>query len=131
MYKRSSVDKEFVVFMILFVLSIPCLGLLWPEYEYSTGFRDGVVQKFSLKGIWWKTHEGELAMSSFVHRGESISNLWEFTVSDPGVVAKLQMLPPRAVVRLKYKEIGFAKPWNGSTGYRITDVEFLHLEGEK
>ena len=47
------------------------------NFEYSKGTRAGVINKFSEKGIVWKTYEGQIALEGIVSTGESVgANVW-------------------------------------------------------
>ena len=92
-------------------------------YEYSTGYRDGVVQKFSTKGLLYRTWEGELALEGFGAGGEK-QNVFAFSVdeADPEIVKTLQSLPPGERVRLHYVE--YLATWD-ETNYHIKRIERL------
>lgn len=97
--------------------------------NYSEGYRDGVVQKFSQRRFAYfvKTWEGELALPGFggSHRRGSGQGdaTWAFSVTDPAVVREIVALPPDAYVRLRYDQVYVAAPWKGATDYRVTAVE--------
>lgn len=86
---------------------------------YSDGYRDGIVRKFSDKGVWFKTYEGELALDG---AGGAIGK-WDFTVSDTAVIEELKNIPPGQRVRLHYKQYFVTMPFSGDTDYRVTKVE--------
>ena len=56
---------------------------------YSEGVRVGDVQKFSQKGIFFKSWEGQLVMEGTRMRGANGKfvggNIWAFSVQDPAV----------------------------------------------
>lgn len=97
------------------------IGYMNGGFEYSEGFREGTVQKFSHKGMMFKTYEGELAMSG--DKNPTMSNIFEFTASDPEIVKELQSLHATENVRLYYKQYMFVPPWRGSTEYFIYKIE--------
>ena len=112
-----------VVAIIVILLSIFAFcGFVAAEHEYSTGYRDGEVIKFSHKGVIWKTYEGQLGS---IDRGHTPP--WEFSVLDPSITDELNKLEPGTKVRLHYKEVWFHWFWTSSTSYRITRVEHLKL----
>lgn len=96
--------------------------------EYGSGYRDGVVQKFSRKGFVFKSNEGELALSSVAPEagGGGMSSRWEFTVEDEcvSVVRALKALKPGETVRLHYEQRMWAS-YRYSTRYRVIRVERL------
>lgn len=97
----------------------------------SEGYRDGVVQKFSLRnrGLW-KTHEGELATAGFGgshsekvgQSGGVAANTFSFSVLDPDVVKEMNELPPDSYVRLYYTEYRYVLPWESDTTYIVTKI---------
>lgn len=93
------------------------------NYEYSSGFRDGSLVKLSTKGIFFKSHEGELATDGFKARGSTESNLWEFSVSDAEIVKELTEMPTGTRLRLHYSQKLCHLPWVSSTEYFVTKVE--------
>ena len=59
---------------------------------YSDGERSGLITKFSKKGIWIKSWEGELVMSGAQRdsNGAVVANIFKFSVVDSGTVAAVQ-----------------------------------------
>lgn len=97
--------------------------------QVSEGFRDGTIQKFSHKGIIWKTWEGEMAQDGIKQKGENgVTSVWEFSVTDPKIVEEIQKLPSGTKVRLHYVQFMAATWSEGSTSYRVTKVELLRNE---
>lgn len=96
--------------------------------DYSEGERVGVVTKFSKKGIFCKTWEGELAMANFSPRstgnGSTMSNSFEFSVKNEAIVGQVQeALRSQAPVELEYNQV--LMPWFCSQGteYEIVGVK--------
>lgn len=94
---------------------------------YSEGFREGKIYKFSHKGMFMKTWEGELAVEGY-QRGENEKrgqeaggNIWAFSVEDEEVINQINNLPPNDSVRLYYKEWYFQ--WPQGTNYEVIKVE--------
>jgi hypothetical protein len=74
---------------------------------YSEGFRNGEIQKFSVKGLLVKSWEGELALAggriSGTSAGVSGGNVFRFSVTDPVVADVLQQAAETGQrVSLKY-----------------------------
>ncbi|HEY7531677.1 MAG TPA: hypothetical protein VH681_02705, partial [Nitrospiraceae bacterium] len=70
------------------------------NYSYSDGSRAGYIQKFSKKGWFCKTHEGELAMTTVPGVAPV---LWDFTVWDETVASEMAKVMGKRLV-LHYKE---------------------------
>lgn len=124
----------FVLAAVLFAVVSGCTD------NYSEGYRFGVIQKFSRKGLIWKTYEGELVLpgmkmtSSTDKKGvasTTMTNLFEFSLDgvpshgeNTDILARqleAAMLEGKPV-RVKYVEIRCICPQRGDTPYMITDV---------
>jgi hypothetical protein len=104
--------------MILFV-AVAALMIAF-NYSYSDGNRAGYIQKFSNKGWFCKTHEGELAMTTVPGTAPV---LWEFTVWDNKVADQLSQVMGKRVV-LHYKEFRYLPTTCfGDTPYFVDRVE--------
>lgn len=92
----------------------------------SDGKRVGVLSKFSHKGLFIKSYEGELNMGGVRNnvnsKGESsvIANVWEFSCSNPQMAEKLENLVGKEVV-IKYHQ-SFAG-LQRDTSYDVVSVE--------
>ena len=92
----------------------------------SDGKRVGVLTKFSHKGLFIKSYEGELNMGGVRNnvnsKGESsvIANVWEFSCSNPQMAEKLENLVGKEVV-IKYHQ-SFAG-LQRDTSYDVVSVE--------
>lgn len=94
------------------------------ESCYSDGVRTGVVQKFSKKGLFIKSWEGELVMQGEKIRGNQHGikggNVWKFSVNDPEVAKVIDAAVMSGnEVALKYCEAYF-QIGQTDTNYRIT-----------
>jgi len=104
--------------VILFV-AVAALMIAF-NYSYSDGNRAGYIQKFSNKGWFCKTHEGELAMTTVPGTAPV---LWEFTVWDNKVANQLSQVMGKRVV-LHYKEFRYLPTTCfGDTPYFVDRVE--------
>ncbi len=51
------------------------------KLEYSNGVRVGMINKFSKKGVAFKTYEGQMALEGIVSGGTSMgANVWNFSL---------------------------------------------------
>ena len=89
------------------------------QWNYSDGERAGWVQKFSSKGWFCKTWEGEMAM---VTMPGTVAEKFYFTVPDDEVAAKINTSVGGRVA-LHYEEHKWI-PFScfGDTWYFVTDV---------
>lgn len=105
--------------LVIFFVAIAALMVAF-NYSYSDGNRAGYIQKFSNKGWFCKTHEGELAMTTVPGTAPV---LWEFTVWDSKVADQLSQVMGKRVV-LHYKEFRYLPTTCfGDTPYFVDRVE--------
>jgi hypothetical protein len=104
-----------VVPALLFTLYI---GAVF-AFSYSEGERAGILQKFSRKGWFCKTYEGELAMS--IVPGVT-PTIWEFSVRDERVVPRLEAVIGRRVVLHYDEHKGVPTTCFGHTPYFVDSV---------
>ena len=96
------------------------LALHW---DYSNGFRSGLLQKFSQKGWICKTDEGELWQSVVTNVAP---NVWYFTVRDERIKQALDTLVGKQV-RLHYTEHrGVPTSCFGDTNYYVDGVTVIN-----
>jgi hypothetical protein len=115
--------KVGLVLLLLLVVPILLFALyLWLalNFNYSEGERAGYVQKFSRKGWFCKTWEGELAM---VNLPGAMPEIFRFSVRDDAVAAHVNETLGRRV-RLHYEQHkGIPTSCFGETEYFVTAVE--------
>ncbi len=103
-------------------------------YDYSEGYRQGTITKFSRKGIFWKTWEGEMVLGGVrsTSDGGMIANTWTFSLDrQTKHNESLQRLVEQLVeaqqcgspTRLHYNQSMLALPWRGNTHYWVDRVE--------
>lgn len=106
---------------VLVAVVILGIGYFWMvlNWNYSTGERAGWIQKFSKKGWFCKTWEGEIAMVSMPG---AIPEKFYFTVWDDAVAEELNKVMG-ARVSLHYQEkVGLPTSCFGETRYYVTRV---------
>jgi hypothetical protein len=92
-------------------------------FTYSSGNRYGLLQKFSTKGNIFKTHEGELILSS-VRSNNNValaSEKFYFTVNDRSTADKLMNVQGQYIT-VHYKEKNGALSWRGDSRYIVDSV---------
>ncbi len=124
MNRQRSSGAGKVIFIIAIVLIALPIGwtMLTLNWSYSDGERAGVLQKFSRKGWFCKTYEGELAQ--YIVSGVS-PQIWYFTVRDEKVAAQMKTLVGTKV-QLHYTEHrGIPTNCFGDTGYFVEGITKL------
>jgi hypothetical protein len=112
------------LWMVLFAVII--VAALWTwlslSFDYSSGERTGVVQKFSKSGWLCKTWEGQLAM---VNYPGSMPEVFHFSVRDDAAAAEINRLLGQRV-RLHYEQHKFVPTTCfGETEYFVNKAEPL------
>lgn len=124
---------ELIVVLFIGVIFLALLfgGIRGCSGTYSEGSRVGTVSKFSLKGVTYKTWEGELLIGGMRSTRDSdgnsqlVGNVWEFTVETDRkdlIDAIQNAMDHNQPVRLKYIEKGYSSPFDGNTRYRVKEV---------
>lgn len=117
--RRRRFGKYLVIALVGPLLLLALYTWLALHWDYSNGYRSGLLQKFSKKGWVCKTHEGELWQSVVANVAPDI---WYFTVRDERVARQLDSLVGKNV-RLHYTEHrGIPTSCFGDTNYFVDSV---------
>lgn len=114
-------------YVIIAIVIIALLGVSYVSYmsfgTFSEGSRSGVLDKFSKKGVVFKTYEGELRQGT-----EDRINPQKFSFSvnssEEQAIKQLDQLAGRHV-KVHYREKYWVFPWQGDSNYFIYNVELL------
>lgn len=93
-------------------------------YTYSEGYRAGFLQKFSNKGTFFKTYEGEMILSSV----SSTSNVtiasekFLFSVTNKNLAPKFDTLQGQNVI-VHYIEKNGVVFWRGDSRYLVDSIK--------
>ncbi|MFZ0281031.1 MAG: hypothetical protein WAL29_05235 [Bacteroidales bacterium] len=112
----------------IMVLLIVFLGtfIYWKYFfTYSEGYRAGLLQKFSNKGTFFKTYEGELILSSISSTANVAlaSEKFLFSVTEKNLVHQFDTLQGRNVI-IHYIEKNGAVFWRGDSRYLVDSIKF-------
>ena len=114
------------VFRWVTVLLIILIGIFiyWKYfYTYSEGYRAGLLQKFSKKGVFFKTYEGEMILSSV----SSTSNVaiasekFHFSVTRHDLATQVDTLQGRNVI-VHYIYKNGTVFWRGDSRYLVDSI---------
>ncbi|PKQ66557.1 hypothetical protein [Raineya orbicola] len=115
--KYALIGVAFLIISFLSWISMMTFGV------YSEGVRAGTLDKFSKKGVVFKTWEGELRIGT-----EDRINPQRFVFSvnenEKEVIQKLQDYNGKQV-KLYYKQKYWVFPWQGDSEYFIYKVELV------
>ena len=94
-------------------------------FTYSEGYRAGLLQKFSNKGVVFKTYEGELILSSVSSTANVAipSEKFLFSVLEKDMTISYDTLQGRNVI-VHYIEKKGAVPWRGDSRYIVDSIAF-------
>jgi len=93
-------------------------------YTYSEGYRAGLLQKFSSKGMIFKTYEGEMILSSVssTNNVALASEKFLFTMTNKNLVRQFDTLQGNMVI-VHYRQKNGRLPWQGDTPYLVDSVK--------
>ncbi len=119
--------RKFIgIFSLVLILALS--GYVYWKYvfTYSSGYRSGLLQKFSHKGTFFKTYEGEMILSSIRSNANVAiaSEKFLFSVSQKDVALQMEKLQGR-MVTVHYKNKNGTLPWRGDTPFIVDSV---HIE---
>ena len=110
----------FVLLVIIFAVFV----YLKYFYTYSEGYRAGLLQKFSNKGLAFKTYEGELILSSVASTRDIAiaSEKFLFTMINKDLIRQFDTLQGQNVI-VHYIQKGGAVFWRGDSKYLVDSVQ--------
>ncbi|GAA4737319.1 hypothetical protein [Flavisolibacter ginsenosidimutans] len=122
--KRRIRGGRILTIVVLILLFAAALFVWWRYYfTYSSGYRYGLLQKFSKRGNLFKTYEGEMILSS-VKGNNNVplaSEKFYFSVTDAGVAQQMDNLQGHGVT-VHYKQKNSPAFWRGDSEYIVDSV---------
>lgn len=93
-------------------------------YTYSEGYRAGLLQKFSKKGVIFKTYEGEMILSSVATNKEIAiaSEKFFFTMINKDLIRQFDTLQGQNVI-VHYIQKNGSVFWRGDSKYLVDSVQ--------
>lgn len=116
--------------LVIGIVLIFVFGYFKYGFVYSKGYRAGLLQKFSEKGMLFKTYEGEMILSSVQSNANVAiaSEKFLFSVADDAVAKQMEQIQGKQVV-VHYKEKNGALPWIGESVYIVDSVRIADVAG--
>jgi hypothetical protein len=109
----------------IYLLAVLLVSFVYLKYffTYSEGYRAGLLQKFSNKGVIFKTYEGELILSSVSSSANVAlaSEKFQFSVLKKDVSPMFDTLQGRNVI-VHYREKKGTVPWRGDSRYIVDSI---------
>jgi len=117
------IRKFFQWALMLFIIFLA--GFIYWKYfyTYSEGYRTGYLQKFSHKGTFFKTYEGEMILSSIKSSADVAiaSEKFMFTVINRELIPSFDTLQGDYVI-VHYRQKNGAVFWRGDSRYLVDSV---------
>ena len=119
-WKRWKLILGLVILTPIFLFGLYTVTVL--NWAYSQGERAGYIQKFSKKGWFCKTWEGELALSTVPGVAPTI---WTFTVRKEPTARQINLALGRRVVMYYQEHRGIPSKCFGETDYFVDSVRIV------
>lgn len=119
--KTRKVFKWLITLIIIFLAGF----IYWKYfYTYSEGYRAGLLQKFSHKGTFIKTYEGEMILSSVASTRDIAiaSEKFQFTVINDDLIRQFDTLQGSNVI-VHYIQKNGTVFWRGDSKYLVDSVK--------
>jgi hypothetical protein len=117
--------KLILKWLLILIIIIGGIFIYWKYfYTYSSGYRAGLLQKFSSKGTIFKTYEGEMILSSV----SSTSNValasekFFFTLTNKSLIRQFDTLQGDMVI-VHYNQKNSAVFWRGDSPYLVDSIK--------
>jgi hypothetical protein len=117
--------KKVFKWIVSITAIICCIIIYWRYYyTYSEGYRAGLLQKFSYKGVIFKTYEGEMILSSISStRDVAIaSEKFQFSLINKSLVRQFDTIQGKNVI-VHYKQKNRRVFWRGDSPYLVDSVK--------
>jgi hypothetical protein len=126
-FRTGFVRKTKIVlrWLLIIILIIGSIIIYWKYfYTYSDGYRAGLLQKFSHKGMIFKTYEGEMVLSSVSSSRDVAlaSEKFYFSLTNKSLIRQLDTLQGEMVI-VHYKQKNSTAFWRGDSQYLVDSVK--------
>lgn len=121
---KRKIKKAFYLFFTLIVIIIG-IFIYWKYfYTYSSGYRAGLLQKFSHKGNIIKTYEGEMILSSVSSTTNVAiaSEKFYFSVTGEKLAQQFDTIQGQMVI-VHYQQKNGVLFWHGDSEYLVDSVK--------
>jgi len=119
--KTKKIFRWTITLLIVFLAAF----IYWKYFHtYSEGYRAGLLQKFSNKGTFFKTYEGEMILSSVASTRDIAiaSEKFQFTLINKDLVRQFDTLQGENVI-VHYRQMNSAVFWRGDSKYLVDSVK--------
>jgi hypothetical protein len=119
--------RRFMFWLATLFLILTAALIYWKYFfTYSEGYRAGLLQKFSHKGNFVKTYEGEMILSSVISSNDIAlaSEKFFFSVTNKTLAAHLDTIQGQKVL-VHYRQKNGVLFWRGDTKYHVDSVKII------
>jgi hypothetical protein len=111
-------------FLTLLLVFLALFVYLKYFFTYSEGYRAGLLQKFSHKGVIVKTYEGEMVLSSVSSSRDVTlaSEKFQFTVVNKSLIREFDTLQGETII-VHYKQKKGAIFFRGDSPYLVDSIK--------
>jgi hypothetical protein len=117
-------SKKVLYWILAIFILTACSFIYWKYfYTYSEGYRAGLLQKFSHKGMLIKTYEGEMILSSVASTTDVVlaSEKFLFTLTNKSLIRQFDTLQGQRVI-VHYRQKNAVAFWRGDSPYLVDSV---------
>lgn len=107
------------------ILIFGAIFIYWKYFfTYSEGYRAGLLQKFSSKGMLFKTYEGEMILSSVSSTRDVAlaSEKFLFTLTNKSLIRQFDTLQGNMII-VHYRQKNGTIFWRGDSQYLVDSVK--------
>jgi hypothetical protein len=110
--------------MYILLITLVLVAYFRYFYTYSEGYRAGLLQKFSSKGVVFKTYEGEMILSSVSSNRDVplASEKFLFTLTNKELARQFDTIQGDMVI-VHYREKMGRLFWRGDSRYLVDSVK--------
>lgn len=122
-FKRKT--KKVLYWLLAITVIVAGIVIYWKYfYTYSSGYRAGLLQKFSNKGNIVKTYEGEMILSSISANNNLViaSEKFYFSVTRKELARQLDTIQGQMVI-VHYRQKNATLFWHGDSQYLVDSVK--------
>jgi hypothetical protein len=119
--KFRKIYRWFLTLLLVFLVVFVYMKYF---FTYSEGYRAGLLQKFSHKGVLVKTYEGEMVLSSVSSSRDVAlaSEKFQFTVINKSLVREFDTLQGSMII-VHYRQMKSPVFWRGDSQYLVDSVK--------
>ena len=117
--------KKYAAWLVAFVV-VTAVFLVYMKYyhTYSEGYKEGYLQKFSKKGNFFKTYEGELRLNDTAFQTTAMPSISSFTfsVTSQKLARQFDTIQQKFLI-VHYRQKNGILSWRGESEFIVDSVK--------